>query len=154
MCPCELTSFQLCSRKLTSFHPCSRKLTRFQLWLGEPHTFSPVHASFYVSIRVRASTDVHASLHVPSRVNPRYSVPATFLHVGASQSPSTQVSLFSSSPLQTPRLVETFSRVSLFPVGPPMFSTLANTVDITGTRAVHSHDSVVPPHLLLKPWRI
>ena len=58
--------------------------------------------------------------------------------------PSTKVPLVLSSSLQVPRLLEASSRVSSFPVGPPMFSALANTADLTGTRVAHSDDSVAP----------
>ena len=61
---------------------------------------------------------------------------------------STQASLFSSSSLQVPRLPEASSHVSSFLVGPSMFSVLANTADLTGTRVVDSQNPVVPPYLL------
>ena len=92
-----------------------------------------------------ASTQVYTRPVVSTQVT---AFPATFPCVGVSQATSTQVPFVSSSSLQAPRLLEASSRVSSFPVGPPLFSVPANTADLTCTRVVHSQDSVAPPYLL------
>ena len=98
-----------------------------------------------VLARPPVSTQVYTR---PVVSNQPTAFPATFPYVGVSQAASPQVSLVSSSSLQVPRLSETSSRVSSFPVGPPMSSAPGNTADLTSTRVAQSHDSVVPPYLL------
>ena len=92
----------------------------------------------------RVSAQVNTGPAVSTQVT---TFPANLPYVGVAQAASTQVPLLSSSSLQVPRLLEASSRVSSFPVRPPMFSALANTADLTGTCVVHSHDFVAP-HLL------
>ena len=98
--------------------------------LTHPSVFALAPVSTHVYTRPVVSTQVTA-------------FPATFPYVGVDT--STQASLFSSSSLQVPR---SSSRVSSFPVGSSMLSVLANTADLTGTRAVHSQNPVVSPYLL------
>ena len=92
----------------------------------------------------RVSAQVNTGPAVSTQV---ITFPANLPYVGVAQAASTQAPLVSSSSLQVPRLLEASSRVSSFPVGPPMFSALDNTADLTGTRVVHSH-AFVAPHLL------
>ena len=92
-----------------------------------------------------ASTQVYTCPVVSTEVTACF---VTFPYVGVSRATSTQVSVVSSSSLQVPRLPEASSRVSSFPVGPPMSLAPANTTDLTGRRVAHSHNSVVPPYLL------
>ena len=124
--------------KLTSFRLCPRELIHFLPYPRKPHASSRVRGppvSTQVYTRPVASAQVTA-------------FPTTFPYVGVSQATSTQVSLVSSSSLQVPRLPEASSRVSSFPVCPPMSSAPANAADLSGTRVAHSHNSVVPPYLL------
>ncbi len=67
------------------------------------------------------------SMHVPE-------YPASFLH---RSTPSSS---------QVPRFTALSSRVSLSPVGPPMFSAPSNFADLSSARVGHSYDPVVPLH--------